>query len=224
MTEMWRGAKNRLSRPIRAGSPTCCFKSFTRSVFVAFKAGPRLKSNVASRQTRKVALRTVTLGWRSATKLKLSEPSMRPSECNMRPLHQMLTASPMAPPAIASNNPSDNNWRTIRHREAPMAIRTAISFAREVPRASNMLARFRLAMSRTAPAIAISRVAISAIGPSSSGPVLRLKRLGFWICSSRANSESGGWMALKRWLRMGSRVFAVSTGRPGRSRADKLSV
>src|SRR5437588_3548080 len=38
MTEICRGAKNRLKRPIRAGSPTCCFKSLTRSDF-RFKCG-----------------------------------------------------------------------------------------------------------------------------------------------------------------------------------------
>ena len=123
---------------------------------------------------------------------------MWPSDWSMRLLHQTLRASPTAPPAIASSDPSHNNCRTIRQRDAPIAIRIAISLERDVPRASSMFARFRLAMSRTAPAIPMSKVAINAIGPSSSGPVLRLKREGFWICNSRANSASGGLSALKR--------------------------
>jgi hypothetical protein len=66
----------------------------------------------------------------------------------------------------------------IRQRDAPTASRTAISFDREVARASSMFARFKHAMSNTAPAIAISNVAINVIGPSSSGCVLRLNRDG----------------------------------------------
>ena len=42
-----------------------------------------------------------------------------------------------------------------------------------------MFARFRQAMRRTAPAIAMSNVPIKVIGPSSSGDVLRLNRDGF---------------------------------------------
>ena len=40
MTEMWRGAKKRLKRPMRAGSPTCCFRSLTRSALRCFQRRP----------------------------------------------------------------------------------------------------------------------------------------------------------------------------------------
>ena len=80
----------------------------------------------------------------------------------------------------------------ILQRDAPIASRIAISFEREVARASSMLARFKHAMSSTAPAIAISNVATNVIGPSSSGCVLRLKRDGVWICNSRAPSAPSG--------------------------------
>ena len=84
----------------------------------------------------------------------------------------------MAPPQTASRNPSHKSCLTICQRDAPTARRTAISFEREVPRASSMFARFKHAISKTAPAIAMSNVAISVIGPSSSGCVLRLNRDG----------------------------------------------
>ena len=67
---------------------------------------------------------------------------------------------------------------TICQRDAPTARRIAISLERDVPRASNMFARFKQAMSRTAPAIAMSNVAISVSGPSSSGCVLSPNRAG----------------------------------------------
>src|SRR5437764_1370843 len=54
---------------------------------------------------------------------------------------------------MASKKPSQSNCLTIRHRDAPTARRTAISLERAVPRASNMLARFRQAMSNTGLAI-----------------------------------------------------------------------
>ncbi len=78
-------------------------------------------------------------------------------------------------------------------------------------------------MSRTAPAIAISSVPMSVIGPSSSGEVLMLKRDGVLMMRSRALSESGGWMALRRCAKMGRRDFAWSIVRPGRRRALRLS-
>ena len=75
MTEICRGAKKRLTRPIRAGSPTCCLRSLTRSAFVAFNAGPRLKSMVATRQNRKVIVSTAASGRSLTTSEKLVEAS-----------------------------------------------------------------------------------------------------------------------------------------------------
>ena len=84
--------------------------------------------------------------------------------------------------------------------------------------------RFRLAISRTAPAMHMSSVAIKVMGPSSSGPVLRLNRDGVWICNSRANSASVGCMALNRWLSTGRRDLAISSVSSGRRRAVRLNV
>ena len=169
MTEICRGAKNRLKRPTPAGSPGCCFRSLTRSVFVAVSAGPRLKRTVAMRQNKKVMHRTNAFGCKFTMSEKLTEPeaSKRPSEWSRRSLHQRLMMRPSAPPRIARSNPSKSNWRTIRQRDAPSARRNAISFARVVPRASSMFARFRLATNKTTAAMPISRVATSVIGPSS---------------------------------------------------------
>ena len=224
MTRMWRGAKKRPRRPVQAGSPTCCFKSFTRSARVAFNAGPRLKSNVAQRQRKKVTASTVASGCRFRTNEKFNEPSRPAKERRRRSLHQMLRARPPKPPARASKRPSLSNCRTMRQRDAPSARRSAISFARAVPRASSMFARLRLAMSRTAPAMARSNVPTNVIGPSSSGVVLMLKREGVWICNSRVPSASGGCSAVRRCARRGSRVFARSIVRPERSRARRLKV
>ena len=163
---------------MRAGSPICCLRSLTRSALVAFSAGPRLKRTVAIRQNRNVTPRTVRSGRNLTTKEKLVEPSRRASECSSRSLHQTLMTSPTKPPQIASSKPSQSNWRTIRQRDAPTARRSAISFERAVPRASSMFARFKLAISRTAPAIPISSAPIRVTGPSSSGEVLILNRDG----------------------------------------------
>ena len=80
MTEICRGAKKRLRRPTRAGSPTRCFRSFTRSAFVAFNAGPRLKSIVASTQKRRVMPSTVASGRSFTTKEKFTEDSSLPND------------------------------------------------------------------------------------------------------------------------------------------------
>ena len=163
---------------MRAGSPTCSFRSLTRSAFVAFNAGPRLKSIVAMRQNNNVIASTVASGRNFTTNEKLTDAS-KPRSCwSKASLHQALRIRPMTPPQTASKNPSHNNCLTICQRDAPTARRIAISLERDVPRASNMFARFKQAMSRTAPAIAMSNVAISVSGPSFSGCVLRLNRDG----------------------------------------------
>ena len=179
MTEICRGAKKRLKRPMRAGSPTCCLRSLTRSALVAFMAGPRLKSIVARRQNKNVAASTVASGRNFTTIEKLVEAS-RPTELLKKKIvapgadHEADRAAAKS----EQTSPSQSNCLTICQRDAPTASRTAISFERAVPRASNMLARFRQAISNTAPAIAMSNVAINVIGPSSSGCVLKLKRDG----------------------------------------------
>ena len=134
---------------------------------------------VAIKQKKNVTPSTVAFGARSTTKEKFTLLSKPAREWSRRLLHQTLRTSPTAPPETASKSPSQNNCRTIRQRDAPSARRSAISFARVVPRASNILARFKHAISKTAPAIAISSVPIKVIGPSSSGDVLKLNRDGF---------------------------------------------
>ena len=185
MTEMCRGAKNRLRRPMRAGSPTCCFKSLTRSALVAFSAGPRLKRTVARRQNKNVTPRMGRFGLRSRMKEKFMLLSKAAREFSRRLLHHTLRTRPTTPPQIASSKPSASNCLMICQREAPSARRSAISFARVVPRASSMLARFKQAISNTAPAIAMSKVAINVIGLLSGGDVLRSKRDGACTCTSR---------------------------------------
>ena len=57
------------------------------------------------------------------------------------------------PPKSESTKPSVRSCLTIRPRLPPSARRIAISFRRAVPRASNMLARFKQATSKTTPAM-----------------------------------------------------------------------
>ncbi len=178
MTSRCRSAKKRLSRPTCAGSPTCCFKSFTKSARDAFRAGPRLKRRVATRQIRKVTVRTVASGRNRTTMEKFIEPKRLPNDPRRRLLLQRLMNKPSAPPARARNIPSQSSCLTIRQRLAPSASRRAISLERFAPRANSMLARLRQAMSRTAAAIASKSVPIRPIGPSSDGVVLILKRDG----------------------------------------------
>ena len=184
--------KKRLKRPVQAGSPTCCFRSLTKSARVAFNAGPRLKSNVASRQNRNVTARTRRQDARSTTKEKFIEPRSAPSNegadyCTKRsradPRRRRRWQAAILRKAIAGRSAS-----------AMPRARDALRFPWRAPcrERATCWRDSRLAMSRTAPAIAINKVPMSVTGPSSSGVVLRLKRDGFWICSSRAPSESGG--------------------------------
>jgi hypothetical protein len=67
----------------------------------------------------------------------------------------------------------------MRQRLAPSASRSAISLRAGGAAGQSMFARFKLAMSKTAPAMAISSTPMRVIGPSSSGDVLILTRDGF---------------------------------------------
>src|SRR6476620_1229798 len=110
MTEMWRGAKKRLNRPIRAGSPTCCFKSLTKSAFVALRAGPKLKRTVAIKQKRKVTATIEKFGLKSSTKEKLKLLLNRePSEWSRKLLDHTLRRSPTTPPQSARSSPSQRS-------------------------------------------------------------------------------------------------------------------
>ena len=70
--------------------------------------------------------------------------------------HQTATASPAAPPSMASNRLSTISCSVSRSRPAPSASLTAISFWRLVARAINKLATLAHAISSTKPTIAIS--------------------------------------------------------------------
>src|SRR2546427_385816 len=67
-----------------AGSPACCFKSFTRSAFDVLSAGPRLKSIVAKRQKRNVTARTAASGFIFNTIEKFIEVKSVLSEARRR--------------------------------------------------------------------------------------------------------------------------------------------
>ncbi len=59
------------------------------------------------------------------------------------------TMTPSAPPASASTALSVSSWRMTRQRPAPSALRTAISLARAVPRASSRFATLAHAINST---------------------------------------------------------------------------
>ncbi len=85
-----------------------------------------------------------------------------------------VSNAPTRPPAKASSRLSVSNWRTRRVRPAPSATRTAISWARRVPRASRMLAMLAQAISSTkATAPCMSRNA-----PCESCPCMRVSWVG----------------------------------------------
>ncbi len=67
-----------------------------------------------------------------------------------RPVH-VASTRPTIAPAPARRRLSMRCWRAMRPRPAPSASRTAISFCREVDRASSRLATFAHAMSSTTP-------------------------------------------------------------------------
>ena len=69
------------------------------------------------------------------------------------------SASPTAPPAIASSSASANIWLSSRHQSPPSAVRTAISRSRRELRTSSRFATLAHAISSrkiTAPINAIS--------------------------------------------------------------------
>ena len=63
------------------------------------------------------------------------------------PHHAIIT--PSAPATAANARLSVINWRTSLPRDAPSAVRTAISLERAAPRASSKLATFAHTMSST---------------------------------------------------------------------------
>ena len=71
---------------------------------------------------------------------------------------QRATTRPSAPPIAASSADSVRSWRTTCQRLAPIDSRTAISLARDAPRASSRLAMLAQAISSTKPVTASSRV------------------------------------------------------------------
>ena len=166
-----RGKKRQRRRT--TSSPACSFKSPMTELRESFRAGPSAKQIVPIRQKPNVTARTGKLG----PPFQTTSSGIRTLiERASRPEHQMPSINPPTPPSKASSNPSVSNCRTIRHRLPPSARRSAISFRRAVPRASNILARLRHATNRTMAAIPISNGAIAATSLSSGGSSLIEKR------------------------------------------------
>ena len=164
--------KNRHRRRTKS-SPACSFKSSTTELRESFIAGPSAKQTVPSRQNPNVTARTGKLGPPFHT---TSKGIRLVSDRASKPEHQTPSINPPTPPRRASSNPSVNNCRTMRHRLPPSARRKAISLRRAVPRASNMLARFKHATNKTTAAIPIKSGAIAATSLSSGGSSLMEKR------------------------------------------------
>lgn len=101
----------------------------------------------------------------SCTLGTLCGPSSR-TQCKAR----NTRATPNEPPANASNMLSVSNWRTIRGRVAPSAVRTAISFWLATPRESCRLARFTHAISRTKPTAPNNRYKVRRMSEYPLGP------------------------------------------------------
>ena len=179
MTEMWRGAKKRLQTPRASGFADLLFEIVHEIRPGRFQSRPQTEERVwreakekGDREHGRVRPEIEDEGEIQ----RAEERAKERSEQVVAPDAQEQTGDSAADQR--RSKPSHSNCRTMRQREAPSARRSAISLFRAVPRASSMFARFKLAMSNTAPAIAMSSVPMSVTGPSSSGEVLILKRDG----------------------------------------------
>ncbi len=85
---------------------------------------------------------------------------------------QLPNQRPPAPPKSESSSPSVSSCRTKRPRLAPSDKRIATSRRRAAPRAKSMFARFRQAMSSTAPDMPMSTMLIADESWSFVGLVL----------------------------------------------------
>ncbi len=79
---------------------------------------------------------------------------------------QLASTSPSAPPASDSIKFSVSNWRMMRPRPAPRAVRTAISRLRPVARASSRFAMLAQAISSTHPTAPSKIISASFISPT----------------------------------------------------------
>ena len=121
----------------------------------------------------------------------------------------------------------------MRARLPPSARRIAISFRRDVPRASSMFARFKQATSKTTPAMPVRSAPMATIGPVSPGLVLvsnarsgAVMNVWFFCSTGKAASRLAA-----RPLSAGSAAAAESPGfsRPttinfSRRRSESVSV
>ena len=115
-----------------------------RSVRAARSAGtrPKITALATVRATANVSTTPSTLVWKMRGNVAGPDAA---SSC----VAQVAIITPPSAPAAESTRLSASSWRTIRHRLAPSAARTASSRARPVPRASRRLATLAHAMSST---------------------------------------------------------------------------
>ena len=135
-----------------------------------------------------------------------------------RSVHMPMT-SPPTPPASERSSPSTSSCSTIRPRPAPSARRVAISLRRVVPRASCMLATFRLATSSSTAAIPAS-VPSGANSPESSpGASPSSVRAGRWTVTTPAVPATV--RSIEPADTLASAAFAPSTEMSGRRRPTR---
>lgn len=115
---------------------------------------------------------------------------------------------PSTPPVNAITRFSIKNCPKIRRRDAPIDARTAISFRRAVPRASNRLPTFTHAMSRTKPTTPCS--SFNSIGTLGA-------RKSFFSGSTRTPQPlfDFGWASAMRRAMASNSVFACAIVTPG---------
>ena len=75
--------------------------------------------------------------------------TFRGSSCGTAPSAQNAARMPALPPIVESATLSVSSWRTRRPRLAPIAVRTAISFCREIARESSRFAMLAQAINST---------------------------------------------------------------------------
>ena len=119
---------------------------------------------------------------------------------------QNANATPKTPPSTASTRLSVTTSLTTRHRLAPSAVRTAISFWRDAAFASSRFATFAQAINRTNPTAprSIRRVGFTLPVISSCKGTARALHFSFPF----------GYSGDKRCLMAFSSAFACSTDTP----------
>ena len=153
-------ARPRRSRPRPGPAPRELFSISLTSAFAAYDAGAMPKTTPVTSVRPTANASTIASMCTSGIGSRFGG-----SEALIARTAHTAPMMPPRPPKTDSVTLSTSSWRSRRMRDAPSAVRTAISFCRAVARASSRLAMFAQAMSSTKPTAARrTRSAVSSCG------------------------------------------------------------